>query len=74
MKISIRITPNSKVSKISKLGENKYLAKVAAPAIEGKANSMLIEILAEHFVVSRSKIRILRGAKGREKVVEIDKS
>lgn len=71
MKINVRVTPNSRVSILTELGEGKYAVKVAAPATQGRANNTLIEILAKHFGVGKSKIRILRGAKGRDKLIEI---
>ncbi|MDE2217302.1 MAG: DUF167 domain-containing protein [Planctomycetota bacterium] len=71
MKISVRVTPNSRVSALIKLGEGEYTAKVPAPATQGRANKTLIEILAKHFGIGKSKIRILRGAKGRDKLIEI---
>ncbi|MDE1828393.1 MAG: DUF167 domain-containing protein [Candidatus Micrarchaeota archaeon] len=71
MKINVRVTPNSRASILTKLDEGNYAVKVAAPATKDKANKMLIEILAEHFGIAKSKIRILQGAKGRDKLVEV---
>lgn len=69
--IKIRVVPNAKQNKIV---EEKDRLKVYlnAPPVEGKANKALVEILAEHFNVRRSKITILRGQKGREKLIEVD--
>lgn len=66
MKLNIKVIPNAKrcIYKDGKV----YLT---APAQEGKANKMLIEFLAEHFNISKSKVKIIRGHKSRIKVVEI---
>jgi len=40
-------------------------------AVGGRANKRLLEILAEHFKVPRSRISILRGAKSRDKTVQV---
>jgi uncharacterized protein YggU (UPF0235/DUF167 family) len=48
-----------------------YRVKVDAPARGGRANERLIAILAEHFDVPKSRIRILRGLASRDKLVEI---
>jgi len=76
MKISIHIIPNAKKSEV--LGEEHDLfggktlrVKISAPPIEGKANKELINILSEHFKVSKSKISIISGDKSRNKVIEI---
>lgn len=71
MKINVTITPNARVSAIVKLDESNYKIKVDAPATEGRANTRLVELLAEYFNVSKSSIRIIRGLKSRGKVVEV---
>jgi len=45
--------------------------RLTAPPVEGKANQALIEFLAEVLEVPRSKIEIVAGIKGREKLVSI---
>ena len=70
MKLNIRVIPNAKKSKIIK-EENRYKVYLTAPAVEGKANKALIEFLSEHFDVKKRQIKILRGEKARDKVVEI---
>ena len=78
MKINVKITPNAKKSEVlSKetdlFGERYLRVKVAAPPIEGKANKELINLLSNHFNISKSKISVFRGEKSRNKIIEIDK-
>jgi len=47
------------------------VVSVHAPAREGKANRAVIELLAAHFSVSRSSIKIIRGESSKRKLVEI---
>lgn len=71
MKLTIRVQPNAKQNKI--VEENgRYKVYLTAPPVEGKANEALIEFLAEHFKAKRSKIRIIKGLKSRDKCVIID--
>ena len=71
MKIKIRVQPNAKQNKI--VEENgRYKVYLTAPPVEGKANQALIEFLSENFKVKRSKIKLLKGAKSRDKLVEIE--
>jgi uncharacterized protein (TIGR00251 family) len=72
MKINVLVVPNSKDSGVIKVDEITYKVRVDAPALDGKANKRLIEILAEHFNVSKSSIKILKGFKNRNKIVSID--
>jgi len=41
------------------------------PACDGEANRQLVDLLADYFNTSKSRIRILKGQKGRKKIVEI---
>ncbi|MCD6080891.1 MAG: hypothetical protein B6D53_00960 [Candidatus Omnitrophica bacterium 4484_49] len=70
MKLSIKVIPNARRSEV--VEETGFLkVKVDAPAKEGKANKRLIEILAEHFKIPKSKIKILKGHNSKNKLVEI---
>lgn len=71
MEISISVTPNSKKAEVVQLDNSTYRVKVDAPAVEGKANKRLIEILADYFNVSKSSISVVRGNKGRKKLIKI---
>ena len=46
--------------------------RLAARAVDGKANEALIEFLAEHYRVPRRNVRITSGLTSRQKRVEID--
>jgi uncharacterized protein YggU (UPF0235/DUF167 family) len=45
---------------------------LTAPPVDGAANEALIRLLAERLQVSRSAVRLVAGAAGRSKVVEVD--
>ncbi len=53
------------------MSDGSYRVAVNAPAIEGKANEAVIKALADYFSVSKSSVKIVRGTKGKRKVVEI---
>lgn len=46
--------------------------RIAAPAVDDKANAALIEFLAAHYGVPRRSVRIVSGLKSRRKRVAID--
>ncbi len=71
MIINATVTANAKVPFIAKIGENNYKIKVNAPATDGKANRRLVEMLAEYFDVSKSRVKITGGATSRNKLIEI---
>ena len=45
--------------------------RLAAPAVEGRANDALIAFLAASFRVTRRNVTLVRGEKGRVKTVRI---
>jgi uncharacterized protein (TIGR00251 family) len=70
MKIQVKVKPNSRTEEISREGNN-FIVKVKEPPKEGKANQAVIKLLAQHFGVPQSRVRILSGFKSRNKVVEV---
>jgi len=70
MKIQVKVKPNSKTQEVSQEG-NSFAVKVKEPAREGRANLAVIELLAEHFDVPKSKVRILSGFRSRNKVIDV---
>ncbi len=73
MSIKVKVIPNAKRVEIKKEND-KYKVYLTAPAVEDKANKMLVKVLAEHFGVKKSQVRIIRGEKARDKVVQVTSS
>ncbi len=73
MKISVRIKPNSRHrEEVVKNDDDTLTVYVKAPAIEGRANAAAIKLLAKHFKVAPSKVKLVRGATSKYKIFEID--
>ncbi|MDP3953529.1 MAG: DUF167 domain-containing protein [bacterium] len=71
MNLSVEIKPNSHKASLEQLGGGSYKAYLKSPAVEGKANQELIEVLADHFGVAKSMVEIVSGLKSRRKRVNI---
>ncbi len=71
MLIRVRVTSNAKEAHVTKTSETSFEVKVDEKAVGGRANKRLLEILSKHFNVPKSRITIVRGAKSRDKMVEI---
>ncbi len=52
-------------------GEQRLKLRLAAPAVDGKANAELVRFLAEAFGVAQRDVTLLRGATSRRKTVRI---
>ena len=46
--------------------------RLAAPPVEGAANAELLSFLAKRLGVSKSAVRLLKGERGRQKLVEVE--
>ena len=70
MRIQVRVKPNSRTEEVSQEGDS-FIVKVKEPPKEGKANQAVIKLLAQHFGVSKSQVRILSGLRSGKKVIEV---
>lgn len=65
--LEIKVIPGAKEEEVIE-GE-PLIVKVKERAEKGKANEAVIGVLSHHF---KAKVRIVRGAKSRYKLVEIE--
>ncbi|MEI8348810.1 MAG: DUF167 domain-containing protein [Candidatus Omnitrophota bacterium] len=70
MTIKVKVFPKAKKERIEQAGDilKVYLNE---PALAGRANKRLIELLADHFHTKKYHIHIRKGEKNREKVIDI---
>ncbi|MDD5086398.1 MAG: DUF167 domain-containing protein [Candidatus Nanoarchaeia archaeon] len=68
--IKVILKPNSSCNRIAGFDNEKkaYIIEVKAPAHENKANIELVKFLSKSI---KKKVRILKGLKSREKILEI---
>ncbi len=71
MLIRVYVTPNAGEASVVKVSEDFLEVKVDDRALDGRANKRLLEILAEHFKIPKSRISIVRGTKSRNKFVQV---
>ena len=75
MKISVHLKPNSRHrEEVITNDDGSLTLYTKAPAIEGRANLAAVKLLAKHFGVSSSKVKLLRGASSKYKIFEIDQA
>ena len=71
MLIKVLVTPNAKQARVVKVSEDYFEVWVNERAEGGRANKRLLEILAEHFDIPKSRITIVKGTKTRNKTIQI---
>lgn len=70
--LAIRVTPRASHNEIIEIqNDGTVKIRLTAPPVEGKANQALIEFLSEVLEVPRSRIEIVAGTGGRDKLVSI---
>lgn len=72
MLIRVKVQAKSTREELEEIGEDEYKAWVTAPPAGGEANAALIELLAEHFNIAPSLIKIKSGNKSAHKLVEVN--
>ena len=70
MILNVRVIPKASRNFVKKENDNLkvYLTK---PAQDGLANTQLIELLSEFLNIKKYQIKIIKGQKSRDKLVEI---
>ncbi len=71
MLIRVYVTPNAREARVVKVSDDYFEIRVDERAVGGRANKRLLEILAEHFKIQKSRISILKGTKTRNKLVQV---
>ena len=70
--MAIRVTPRASRNEIVEiLNDGTVKIHLTAPAKENKANQALIEFLAEVLDVPKTRIEIVAGSTGRDKLVSV---
>ena len=69
--LDIHAQPGAKRSDIAGLHGDRLKVRVAAPAIDGRANAALERYLAQRLGVPRSAVRVLAGERSRDKRVAV---
>jgi uncharacterized protein len=70
--IRVRLTPRAAREQIAAGDGDGYLVRVTAPPVDGRANDALCRLIARRAGVAPSRVTLVRGAKGREKVVSVE--
>lgn len=69
-RLALRVTPGARLEALE-IGDGVLLVKVRAKAKDGEANEAVLALLAEALGIATSRLRMLRGATRRDKLVQI---
>lgn len=71
LRLQVHVQPRAPRNRVAGTHGGALKVQIAAAPVEGAANAALIDLLAKVFGVPRSGIRVLSGAHGRKKTVEV---
>lgn len=70
--LALRVTPRSSHNQIvGVLGDGTIKVHIAAPPVDDEANKELIAFLSDVLGVPKSRLEIVAGASGRDKLVSV---
>ncbi len=70
--LAIRVTPRASRDEIAEvMPDGSIRVRLTAPPVEGKANKALIKFLAKVLGVAPSRLEIIAGETGRDKLVSV---
>ena len=72
MILEVHVQPGAKRTEFAGRHGQRIKIRLAAPAIENRANEALVEFLAAHYGVAKRDVRIAAGLKSRDKRVVIE--
>lgn len=70
-KFQVRVKTNSSEQKIEDFGGNRFLVYLESSPEKNEANIELINLMAKHFGVPATKIKIVSGLTNKDKTLEI---
>ena len=69
-RLVLRVTPGARTESVE-LGDGVVLIKVRTKPEGGAANDTVLELLAKALGIATSRLRLLRGATARDKLVQL---
>lgn len=70
--IIVRLTPRGGRDEIQGWRDAVLRVRVAAPAVDGRANAAMLQLLAKALAIAPSRLRIVAGEHARGKTVEVE--
>jgi uncharacterized protein (TIGR00251 family) len=71
-RIEVRLQPRASRDEVLGMRDGVLHARVSAPPVEGQANRALCRLIAARAGVAPSRVEIVRGERGRSKLVRVE--
>jgi hypothetical protein len=70
--LRVRVQPRASREALAGERDGALVVRLTAPPVEGAANEALVRLLGRTLGVAPSAVRLVKGAKGRDKVVSVE--
>ena len=70
--LQIKVKPLARTSELVQISDGRWVARLKAPPVDGKANEELVALVAERFGCRKAAVVIKAGAGGRMKLVKVE--
>ena len=70
--LKVHINSNSKKDEIVGIYDDSLKVKISSPPVDGKANKAIIKFFSKFLNIPKSKIKIEKGDKSRDKLIAIE--
>lgn len=70
MRINVRVIPRAKINRVEIQSDGVVRVHTTTAPTDGKATADVIKMLAEHYDIPKTSIKLIRGATSRDKVFE----
>lgn len=69
--IQVRVVPRSSREEVAGVSEGAIRIRLTAPPLENRANEALVRFLSRALGVPRSRVELVAGERGRNKLVRV---
>ena len=70
--LRVRVTPRAGRNEIAGERDGVLLVRVTAPPEGGRANTAVCRLIAKELGIGSTRVSVVRGARSREKLVQVD--
>jgi uncharacterized protein (TIGR00251 family) len=67
----VRVQPGARRDEVVGVRDGVLVARVSAPALQGRANQAVCRLVAAHLGMRRSRVSIARGERSRDKLLRV---
>lgn len=71
MRVNVRVIPRAKINRVEVQPDGTLRLHTTTAPTDGKATADVVKMLARHYDVPKTSIKLIRGETSRDKVFEI---